>query len=301
MAAKVGFDLYMRMLKKSIRQLLGLDLPVVPRTNVLLPTDGTPDTFSLPATYMSDMSVRRNEEAKARLAENTASLVNLTNSWKDAYGPLPAKVQRKLKTLHLHACTRRLGIDLVGALPLDRVENRYVCILRSPGLRPRHLATISQALPRGALPKGIDVCFPARLSLTGKDMEVIGGQKIDSRLLVSESTGEDDDDNWDSLDQEDIEAMEEISSASSVKEIADIDYKRQPFFRIRDFGKPDGKKAVDLMLKFLLPLSKIVIEKQENEAEKAKARADLRERTDVMRRRQSANEALEAQRMGYRY
>merc|ERR1712159_208050 len=37
MAAKVGFDLYMRMLKKSIRQLRGLDLPLVPRSNVLLP------------------------------------------------------------------------------------------------------------------------------------------------------------------------------------------------------------------------------------------------------------------------
>ena len=37
MAAKVGFDLYMCMLKNSIRQLRGLDLPVLPRTNVLLP------------------------------------------------------------------------------------------------------------------------------------------------------------------------------------------------------------------------------------------------------------------------
>ena len=37
MAAKVGFDHFMRMLKNSIRQLRGLDLPVLPRTNVLLP------------------------------------------------------------------------------------------------------------------------------------------------------------------------------------------------------------------------------------------------------------------------
>jgi len=38
MAARVGFDLYMRMLKKSMRQLRGLDLPVVPRSYVLLPS-----------------------------------------------------------------------------------------------------------------------------------------------------------------------------------------------------------------------------------------------------------------------
>ncbi|KAL7580227.1 hypothetical protein ACA910_012969 [Epithemia clementina (nom. ined.)] len=301
MAAKVGFDLYMRMLKKSIRQLLGLDLPVVPRTKILLPTDGTPDAFSLPAKYIADKSARSNEEAKARLAESTAALVDLTNSWKEEYGPLPASVQRKLKSMHLHSCTRRLGIDLVGTVEQDNGEN-YDCILRSPGFRPRHLATIAPHLPRGALPRGIDACFPGRFTLTGQDLEIIGGRKIVTSMLVSSGgTEEDDEDTWDALDQEDIEAMEQISSASKVQALSEDDFMRYPYFRVSYFGSPDGKNAADRLLKVLLPLSKIMCEKQENEAEKARASADLRERTEQIRKRQAANEALQAQRMGYRY
>jgi transcription-repair coupling factor (superfamily II helicase) len=88
MAARVGFDLYMRMLKKSIRQLRGLDLPLVPRTNILIPTDGTPATFTLLSEFVPDGAIRHREESKARLAESTAKLVNLTNAWKQDYGDL---------------------------------------------------------------------------------------------------------------------------------------------------------------------------------------------------------------------
>jgi transcription-repair coupling factor (superfamily II helicase) len=114
LAAKVGFDLYMRMLKKSIRRLRGLDLPIVPRTNMLIPNGSTPDSFLIPPSYIVDDKVRRIEEGKARLGESTERLVALTNEWKTNYGALPGMLQNQLKTLHLHACTRRLGIDLVG-------------------------------------------------------------------------------------------------------------------------------------------------------------------------------------------
>ncbi len=113
MAAKVGFDLYMRMLKKSIRKLRGLDLPKVPRTNILLPykegsleiaiaeskgPDGEGDAsvshaFQIPKTYIKDDAVRLKEEGIARLAESTQQLVEITNRWKENYGPLPARLQ----------------------------------------------------------------------------------------------------------------------------------------------------------------------------------------------------------------
>ena len=104
MAAKVGFDLYMRMLKKSIRQLRGLDLPRLPRTNVLLPEgegsleiavgpSGASHSFRIPKSYISDDSGRSKQEGVARLAENTGQLVELTNKWKEEYGPLPMTVQ----------------------------------------------------------------------------------------------------------------------------------------------------------------------------------------------------------------
>jgi transcription-repair coupling factor (superfamily II helicase) len=149
MAAKVGFDLYMRMLKKSIRQLRGLDLPLVPRTNVLLPSrqgsieirkkteDGNVlvNVFQIPKSFISDEDERAKEETAARLAESSSKLVEITNQWKKIYGPLPATLQTKLKTMHLHACTRRLGIDLIGLV--DNGDGRIDCVMRSPGLRPR--------------------------------------------------------------------------------------------------------------------------------------------------------------------
>lgn len=103
MAAKVGFDLYMRMLKKSIRKLRGLDLPLVPRTNVLLPNGegsievagpgGVSHAFMIPKSYIPDDYERHKQETAARLAESTTQLVELTNSWKKAYGPLPSSLQ----------------------------------------------------------------------------------------------------------------------------------------------------------------------------------------------------------------
>ena len=64
MAAKVGFDLYMHMLKKSIRQLQELDLPLLPQTNILLPNrvgsikvsrpSGKSHAFKIPKKYIPD-------------------------------------------------------------------------------------------------------------------------------------------------------------------------------------------------------------------------------------------------------
>lgn len=104
MAAKVGFDLYMRMLKKSIRQLRGLDLPMVLRTNVLLPdgegsleiAQGEGDVshaFVIPESFIEDADERFKQEGVARLSENTNQLVALTNQWKKDYGPLPRVLQ----------------------------------------------------------------------------------------------------------------------------------------------------------------------------------------------------------------
>ena len=110
MAARVGFDLYMRMLKKSMRQLRGLDLPVVPRSNVLLPgregciewvanspgvngdsSSGT--SYLIPESYITNSRERSSEESLARLAESTQRLVEITNTWRDKFGPIPAELQ----------------------------------------------------------------------------------------------------------------------------------------------------------------------------------------------------------------
>jgi len=285
-AMRVGFDLYMRMLKKSIRQLRGLDLPLVPRTNIILPKnqgslsgDNASSLLSIPEDYMPDENERMTAESSARLAESSAKLVQLTNEWKKAYGAMPASLQTKLKTLHLHASTRRLGIDLIGLV--DNGDGTTDCIMRSPGLRPRHLGLILPLLPKGLPVRGVDVVFPERFAKVDGVDEVQGGKKVDLKGLLDDPSLDDDSDNWDALDEEEIEAMKDISSAFEVKSMDDVDVEQYPRFVMKDFGT--GGKAVDRILQVLLPYAKVVLEKQESDKDSAKAAAELRERRELVR------------------
>ena len=307
LASRVGFDLYMRMLKKSIRQLRGLDLPLVPRTNVLLPKgqggmeirkktkDGIVEVhaFQIPEEFIPDADERKRQETAARLAESTAALVDLTNEWKNKYGAIPASLQSKIKTMHLHACTRRLGIDLVGLV--DNGDGRIDCILRSPGLRPRHLAQIIPMLPRGVLTKGLDVVFPARFTISHEEEEIVGGKKVDLDTLQQDPSMDEDAENWDAYDEEEVEAMKQISSAYNIRSLDEIDIEQYPRFVVKDFGEA-RKNAVDTLLKVLLPAAKVVYEKQEAEKEVAKVEAELRDKQELMKTRKSANEEMEERR-----
>ena len=307
MAAKVGFDLYMRMLKKSIRQLRGLDLPMVPRTNVLLPgdegsleigenTDGSAThAFNIPETYIADDKERNQQEGSARLAESTDQLVEMSNKWKDLYGPLPPRLQSSLKTLHLHACTRTLGIDLVGFV--DNGDGTKDCVLRSPGLRPRHWAHISQFLPRKVPTKGIDAVFPSRFTKTDVGVTMTGGMKVD--LTILDPSNEDDEEEWDALDEEEVEAMKEISSAMYVRSIDEVDMEDYPRFVIRGMNSIKAGSRVDVLLKTLLPASKVVHAKQSADKEKARLAADIREKREAMKKQKKEQDAMTSRRIGY--
>jgi len=307
MAARVGFDLYMRMLKKSIRQLRGLDLPFVPRTNILLPggegsievngSDGSSQAFKIPPEMISDEEERRKQETSARLAESSAQLVELTNKWKQEYGPLPARLQQKLKTMHLHACARRLGIDLVGLV--DNGNGRIDCLLRSPGLRPRHWAAICSSLPKGLPTKGLDAVFPARFTASGNEEESDGGKELDLKVLLSDGSLDEDAEDWDALDEEEVEAMKDISSAQKLKNMNEIDTKQYPRFVIKNFGKIAEGKRVDMLLKLLLPSAKIVYEKQEKDKHEARMAAELREKQELLLKKRKELEKAETTRLGY--
>ena len=303
MAAKVGFDLYMRMLKKSIRQLRGLDLPVVPRTNVLLPggegsiewgvTSNKSTSYLIPDTYIKDAKERSKQEGVARLAESTARLVEITNEWKEEYGGIPSELQNNLKSLHLNSCLRQLGIDIVG---LD--DSTGDCILRSPGLRPRHWAMICSQLPRGAPPKGLDVVFPARFTFSSSDVEITGGKKVDLDEFISPNYA-DDDEEWDALDEEEVEAMKEISSASTIKNMRDVEIQNYPRFVVKKLGTSvDAGSRVDALLKVLLSPSKVVFTKQEKDKEKAKLAAELRDKREAIARQKKEQEKLNSRRLG---
>mmetsp|Transcript_10736 Transcript_10736/g.25415 ORF Transcript_10736/g.25415 Transcript_10736/m.25415 type:complete len:1147 (+) Transcript_10736:265-3705(+) len=306
-AARVGFDLYMRMLKKSIRQLRGLDVPHVPRTNVLLPRgQGSVEirkkdesgkiiavhAFQIPEDYIPDESERRLAETAVRLADSSNTLVELTNKWKGDYGPLPAILQRKLKTMHLHASTRRLGIDVIGLV--ENEEGEIDCVMRSTGLRPRHWGKILSLLPKGISPKGLDIIFPSRFTLSGEEEEIVGGKRIDLKKLLEESSLDEDTDKWDALDEEEVEAMKEIASAYNIKRMDEIDIEMHPRFVMRNFGT--GKQAVDRLLKVLLPIARTVYQQQEKEKENAKNAVELRDKRLLLEQRKKEGEERENQR-----
>jgi hypothetical protein len=194
--------------------------------------------------------------------------------------------------MHLHACTRILGIDLIGLI--DNGDGRIDCVLRSPGLRPRHLATIIPALPNGKPTKGLDVVFPERFTITGEEVEVTGGTALDLKAMLQDQSLDEDAENWDALDQEEVEAMKQISSAHDVKSLNDVDIEHYPRFVVKDFG--DGPKAVDRLLKVLLPTAKVVYDKQEADKESAKIAAELRDKREHLQKRKKANEAADQQR-----
>jgi len=327
MAAKVGFDLYMRMLKKSIRQLRGLDLPMVVRTNVLLPQgegsleiardggddDGESHAFVIPKSFIEEDDERFKQEGIARLSENTNQLVALTEEWKKDYGPLPRVLQEKLKTLHLHACTRTLGIDLVAAQSTDD-DGNFDAVLRCAGLRPRHYLKICQLLPKSIPTKGLDVIFPSRYTVNpdeGKDVHILGGTKIDAShlLLLDQTTApnnnnndQDLDDDWDAGDEEEVDTQNQnVQSATFVRALDEIRIDEYPRFLVRGLSGVDAGKRVDALLRVLLPASKVVYDRQQEDKEKAKVAAELKEKRQAMKKTKKEQELLVNRRAGYRY
>jgi len=314
MAAKVGFDLYMRMLKKSIRQLRGLDLPMVLRTNVLLPdgegsleiAQGEGDVshaFVIPESFIEDADERFKQEGVARLSENTNQLVALTNQWKKDYGPLPRVLQDKLKTLHLHACTRTLGIDLVAPLPTSSNDDSFDCILRCTGLRPRHWLKIAELLPKNIPTRGLDVIFPSRFALQGEeDILIPGGRTIDPSGLILDQNFKDDNDDWDADDEEEVDSQKEtVQSATFVKTLSEINIDDYPRFVVKNLSIVDSGSRVDVLLKVLLPASKVVYDRQQEDKEKAKVAAELREKRQAMKKQKKEQESMMNRRAGYQY
>ena len=143
--------------------------------------------------------------------------------------------QEKLKTLHLHACTRTLGIDLVAAQSTDD-DGNFDAVLRCAGLRPRHYLKICQLLPKSIPTKGLDVIFPSRYTVNpdeGKDVHILGGTKIDAShlLLLDQTTApnnnknsdQDLDDDWDAGDEEEVDTQNQnVQSATFVRALDEI-------------------------------------------------------------------------------
>jgi hypothetical protein len=254
-AGKVGYDLYMRMLRKAIKKMKGLSVTPVARTQTFLPNnegdiDAGKNRFSLPADYIPDDKTREDEEWAARLAETSSRLVEVTKSWQERFGDLPEGVKVAAKNLHLHACTRILGIDEIH---LD--DNTGDAILRAPGLRPRHWREIRAELKATGVKigKSLEAVFPVNTMAEEGEDEV------------------EEEDGWDELDEEetrdtDGEAIEEGS------------WENAAAFVVRDVGKLEEGKRADRILKLLLPIANAVAKRKALDEAASLKETEMREK-----------------------
>lgn len=118
----VGFDLYCRMLKRSVATLKGdavrsggaamvrLDFLRTNEAEFAAASDDTAPAF-LPSLYIADPPTRI--EAYRRLADATddAALENLRTEWRDRFGPLPPAAENLLvlQAIRLLAASKRIG------------------------------------------------------------------------------------------------------------------------------------------------------------------------------------------------
>jgi TRCF domain len=304
LSAKLGFDLFTRMQNKYLRRLQEMDLQPVLHTKVLLPVDGLSGTFRLPESYVTSYNDRLDEESRARLAPNTASLVALAGTWKDKYGPFPDEVQKQFDVLCLHSCIKQLGIDLVGFVVREGnnnvVDGMADCIFRAPGLRPRHWATLLAELPNKMPPDGVDVVFPARFSPSQADLHVVGGIPFDLKLLRPDFADDDaEEEYWDTQDA--IEADFMASSAEIGDSMAEaLDSMDQyPRLIVSNFdpmagsGIADSTSMVQQLLGLLMPIANIVHDKQAAQASKARAAIAMREKQESFQETDEASDEEE--------
>jgi hypothetical protein len=206
-----------------------------------------------------------------------------------------------MKTLHLHACTRTLGVDLVGLLS----DGSGDLVLRSPALRPRHWATVCNSLPNNKAPKMLDALFPGRFSPDAKEIAVAGGTRLEERLqrlgqqsvnkkfqndqasAVLSSVSAEEDEEWNDFEEEEVEALKQISSSYNVRSMDDesVDLTQSPRLIIQHFAVtfPEGKR-VDALLKILLPAVRVVAEKQREDKERARVAMELRDRREALKK-----------------
>merc|ERR1712150_251028 len=180
-------------------------------------------------------------------------------------------------------------------------------ILRCAGLRPRPWLKICQLLPKKASIRGLDVIFPLRYHGDGdKEEYLTGGKPIDiTKLLIDSNDSdkyEDTDDDWDAVDEEEVRTQnQEIQSATFVKTLEEINIADYPRFVIKNLSNVAEGARVDTLLRLLLPVSKVVYDRQQEDKKKAQVAAELKEKRMAMKKQKKEQELMSSRRAGYRY
>tara|TARA_Y100001968_G_C19100978_1_gene592487 strand:- start:184 stop:735 length:552 start_codon:yes stop_codon:yes gene_type:complete len=104
----IGFDLYMELLKESLAEIQGQDIPIVEETQVDLAV-----TAFIPGDYIIDNDEKLSAYRMASDCKNQMELVRIAANLVDRYGPLPKAVESLLNVMKLKLIAKRCGFTRI--------------------------------------------------------------------------------------------------------------------------------------------------------------------------------------------
>jgi transcription-repair coupling factor (superfamily II helicase) len=155
----VGFDMYMKLLEQTIKELKGEEVDDAVRANVNLRVD-----LRVDESYIPDMNQRLTIYRRIAAVRTEDELGQLLEEARDRYGPLPASIENLAEYAVIRLLADRIGIDSI-----DR-EGQIVVIKFRPEARldPTWLFKIVQER------KDVQLTPPATLRL---DMNIAGKRR----------------------------------------------------------------------------------------------------------------------------
>jgi transcription-repair coupling factor (superfamily II helicase) len=102
----VGFDMYVRMLEETVREIRGEEVPLEVHTNINLGLD-----LRIPAEYIADEQQRLRAYKRIAEASDPERADRVFGELSDRYGPPPDEVSYLLSYAVLKALAQRLGVE----------------------------------------------------------------------------------------------------------------------------------------------------------------------------------------------
>jgi len=158
----VGFEMYMKLLEQTVRELKGEELEDDVRATVNLRVD-----LRIDAAYIPDMNQRLMLYRKVAAARSDQEIDRVLDEATDRYGPLPASVLNLAEYGRIRVMADRLGIDTI-----DR-EGRTVVLKFRPQAKVDPVRLVSLVRQRPEL----TLVPPAALKLTLKEA---GGWRLEA-------------------------------------------------------------------------------------------------------------------------
>ena len=104
----VGFDMYVRLLEETVRELKGEEVPAEIHSSLNLGLD-----IRIPAEYISDENQRLRAYRQIANAGDPASRERVEKELEDRYGPVPEAVRNLLEYSALKTAAEKLGIEAI--------------------------------------------------------------------------------------------------------------------------------------------------------------------------------------------